>query len=319
MNRGGAYRIFTGAEMPLGADAVVKQEDVTREGDRVSFMVRPKENAFIRRRGDDLGKGATAISQGTRLGPAHLGVAAAADLAWLTVSRRPILTLVGTGDELRTPGSRPAAGTIAESNCVALRAMAIRAGAHVAVAPFVPDEAAATESAFEEALRSSDVVVSVGGVSVGDHDRVRPALEKIGVALEFWRVAMKPGKPLAVGRRGNAFVLALPGNPASAMVTFALFGLPLLRAMQGDTRPFPATLRAHAGTRLVRAAGRAEFARATLDRRGSQLVVTPLANQASGAVITMAQADALMCIPAECTELREGDAVDVLPFSELFA
>ncbi|MEO6419752.1 MAG: gephyrin-like molybdotransferase Glp [Polyangiaceae bacterium] len=319
MQKGAACRIFTGAEMPRGADAVIMQEDVVREGDRARFPSRPERGAFVRARAVDLAKGALAIAKGTRLRPSHLGLAAASDAAWLTVARRPTMILLGTGDELRAPGTAPQPGKIAESNCVALRAMGIAAGAEVIVAPFVRDDPALTAQAFDEALRAADVVVSIGGVSVGDHDLVRAALESLGVELEFWRVAMKPGKPLAVGRKGERIVLGLPGNPASAMVTFALFGVPLLRAMQGDARPLPSPLRARSGVALKRSSGRLEFARARLDRSSSVPVVTPLANQASGAVTTMAEADALMCIPAECTELHVGDEVDVLLFEDLLA
>jgi molybdopterin molybdotransferase len=314
-----ACRIFTGAEIPRGADAVIMQEDVVREGDQARFASRPKRGAFVRARATDLAKGSLAIAKGTRLRPSHLGLAAAADAAWLTVSRRPTMILLGTGDELRAPGTPSQAGKIAESNCVALRAMGIAAGAEVIVAPFVRDDPSVTAQAFDEALRAADVVVSIGGVSVGDHDLVRAALESLGVELEFWRVAIKPGKPLAVGRKGDRIVLGLPGNPASAMVTFALFGVPLLRAMQGDTRPLPSPLRARSGVSLKRSAGRMEFARAKLDRTTAIPIATPLANQSSGAVTTMAEADALMCIPAECTELREGDEVDVLLFEDLLA
>ena len=314
-----ACRIFTGAEIPRGADAVVMQEDVVREGGQARFASRPLPGAFVRARATDLAKGSLAIAKGTRLRPSHLGLAAAADAAWLTVARKPTMILLGTGDELRAPGTPPEAGKIAESNCVALRAMGIAAGAEVIVAPFVRDDPSVTVRAFDEALRAADVVVSIGGVSVGDHDLVRAALESLGVELEFWRVAIKPGKPLAVGRKGDRIVLGLPGNPASAMVTFALFGVPLLRAMQGDARPLPSPLRARSGVALKRSAGRLEFARAKLDRATAIPVATPLANQSSGAVTTMVEADALMCIPAECTELHVGDEVDVLLFEDLLA
>jgi molybdopterin molybdotransferase len=315
-----ACRIFTGAELPEGADAVVMQEDVEREGTGPArFSARPKVGRFIRRRGEDLTRGAVALARGTRLRAAHVGVAAAADLAWLMVARRPVVTLLATGDELRVPGTADRPGTIAESNCVALRAMAERAGASARVGPFVPDDAGATERAIEDALATSDVVVTIGGVSVGDHDLVRPALEKVGVALEFWRVAIKPGKPLAVGRRGRTIVIGLPGNPSSAMVTFALFGLPFLRALQGDARPFPFPVPATLGADVAREPGRLEFARATLARGDDGLVATLLPNQASGAVTSMAVADALVQLPAERGALAAGTAVAALLLEDLGA
>lgn len=244
-------------------------------------------------------------------------MAATADRAWLEVHRRPVITFLGTGDELRAPGSHGSSETIPESNAVTLRAMARAAGAIVRVAPMVKDDRAATEAAFEAALRGSDLLVTIGGVSVGDHDLVRPALEAVGVKLDFWKVAIKPGKPIAVGRRGDAWVMGLPGNPASAMVTFALFGLPLLRAMQGDDRPVAALTPARLTRAVTHEPGRTAFLRASLAREGGELHVTPLANQASGAVTSMAAADALLRVPESSTGLPEGALVQVLPAAEL--
>ncbi len=314
---GTTCRIFTGAAMPKGADTVVMQERVTREKDKATFQASPKPGACVRRRGEDMLAGSIALKAGTRLSAAHLALAAMIDQAWLNVARRPVVTILSTGDELRAPGSAGSGVTIPESNSVALRAMARAAGAVARVGPYVRDDRAATEEAFETALRGTDVLVTVGGVSVGDHDLVRPALEKIGVALEFWKVAIKPGKPLAVGRRGDTIVLGLPGNPASAMITFALFGVPLLRALQGDRDPLPATLRAHVSRAIPHEPGRLDFARAWLTREGEHLRVEPLSNQASAAVTSMATANALMCIPLSSTGLVADEMVDVLPFPSL--
>ena len=235
---------------------------------------------------------------------------------------RPVVTILATGDELRRPGTDPVPGTIPESITVALRATARRAGATARACPFVRDERAATERAFASALDESDVLVTIGGVSVGDHDLVRPALEAVGVKLDFWRVAIKPGKPIVIGTfartgRRDAIVVGLPGNPASAMVTFALFGVPLLRALQGDSRPFPAFARARMTRAHAHDPGRLEFARAVVSQADTGLSVTTLGNQASGAVTTMAQADALVCIPEEATGVGAGDEVDVLLMSDL--
>ena len=166
------------------------------------------------------------------------------------------------------------------------------------------------------------MLVTIGGVSVGDHDLVRPALDAVGVKLDFWRVAIKPGKPLAIGTfrragRRDAIVVGVPGNPASAMVTFALFGVPLLRALQGDARPFPAFARARMTRAHAHDPGRLEFARAVVSQADAGFSVTTLGNQASGAVTTMAQADALVCIPEDATGVGAGDEVDVLLMSDL--
>jgi molybdopterin molybdotransferase len=317
---GSACRIFTGAELPPEADAVIMQEDIARDGDRITFASKPGPWKHVRRRGEDLASGAVALVRGTRVAPRHAALAATCDRAWLSVARRPIVTVLGTGDELRSPGSPGSPGSIPESNGVALRAMVRSAGAVARVAPAVGDDRAATERAFEDALRGTDVLVTVGGVSVGDHDLVRPSLEAIGVVIDLYKVAMKPGKPLTVGRRGGAVVLGLPGNPASAMVTFALFGVPLLRAMQGDLHATPEPLAAKLGRALTHAPGRTEFVRATLAiLGGGELVATPLGNQASGATTSMAAADALVVVPAPSEGMAAGDVVGVYPLSDLGA
>jgi len=316
-----SMRIFTGAPLPEGADSVIMQENVMRDGDDALLTVRPRLGQNIRRRGDDLAAGAIAIAKGTRLRPAHLSLAASLDRATIPVTERPEVSFLATGDELRRPGTDAVPGTIPESNTVALRAMARRAGGRARALPYVRDERVATERAFASALEQSDVVVTIGGVSVGDHDLVRPALEAVGVKLDFWRVAMKPGKPLAVGvfpragGRRDAIVLGLPGNPASAMVTFALFGVPLLRALQGDPRPVPPTQRARTTRAYVHDPGRTEFVRGVLGRAADDgaLVITTLNNQASGAVTTMAESDALAMIPAESTGIPAGGEIDVVP------
>jgi molybdopterin molybdotransferase len=318
---GSTSRIFTGAPIPDGADAVVMQENIERDGETVVFRERPRAGANIRRRGEDLARGATAILAGTRLRPTHVGLAAACDLAWLSVARRPVVALLGTGDELRPPGlAREGPGkSIPESNGPALRAMATRAGAHARVLPFAPDDRAKMALAFEGALRGTDLLVSIGGVSVGDHDLVRPVLEDLGARIDFWKVAIKPGKPLLVGTRGDAVVLGLPGNPVSAMVTFALFGVPLLRAMQGDTRPFPSPMRARASRDIAHQPGRLDFVRVTIAREADGLVATPVKSQSSGAPSSAADADALLCIEAERGGLKAGDTADILWLDELSA
>lgn len=320
---GAAMRIFTGAPLPSGADAVIMQESVTRDGDAAVLTARPRAGQNVRRRGEDLVAGAIALTKGTRLRPAQLALAAALDHATVAVALRPEVAILATGDELRRPGTDAAPGTIPESNTISLAAMARRAGAIARALPYVRDERGATERAFAAALTEADVVVTIGGVSVGDHDLVRPALEAVGVTLDFWRVAMKPGKPLAVGRlpragRRDAIVLGLPGNPAAAMVTFALFGVPLLRAMQGDPSPLPARRRA----RMTRAhghdPGRLELVRATLSHGDdARLLVTTLPNQASGAVTTMAGSEALVLVPASSSGVPAGAEVDVLLLSDL--
>ncbi len=297
------------------------QERVARAGDRATFEAKPKVGAHVRRRGEDLARGAVAIARGMRLRPSHMALAATCDRAWLDVARRPLVTIVSTGDELRLPGTAAGAGrdtTIPESNGVALRAMAERAGATARIAPIVRDDRASTERAFALALEGCDVLVTVAGVSVGDHDWVRPALETTGVTLDLWRVAIKPGKPVLLGRRGRSIVIGLPGNPASAMITFALFGLPLLRAMQGDRAPV-APLRQARCVGFTRAeAGRTELVRVTLARgEGGEAWAAPAPNQASGASSSLAHADALLRVPADVARIEHGEVCDVQLLDEL--
>lgn len=321
---GTTMRIFTGAPMPAGADAVVMQERVTRAADVATFEAEARAGQHVRRRGEDLARGTVALTPGTRLGPGHLGLAASLDRAELRVFAKPAVTVLATGDELRPPGSPDRPGSVPESNSVAIAAMARRAGATARVVTHAADDLGATTRAVEEALAASDVLVTIGGVSVGDHDVVRPALEAAGVTIELYKVAIKPGKPLAVGRVArpgarDRLVLGLPGNPASAMVTFAVFGVPLLRALTGDRAPVPARARARLTAPLAHSPGRLELARVRAEFDRGVLVATPFGNQASGASTSMAAATALAFVPAESEGLQAGDEVDVVFLADLSA
>ncbi len=220
------------------------QEDVTREGGTARFAAPPALGAHIRRRGEDLAAGSVALSRGTRLNAFQIGLAAAVDRDELLVARRPRVSILCTGEELRDPGSLELPGTIPDSNGPSLAALVTAAGAEAVMAPRTGDDLKSTEAAIRAALEGSDLLLTVGGVSVGEHDWVKAALANVGVELEFWKVAIRPGKPLAFGRFGQTSILGLPGNPVSAQLTFSLFGMPLLRQMQGDRRPVPA--RSHA-------------------------------------------------------------------------
>jgi molybdopterin molybdotransferase len=195
--------------------------------------------------------------------------------------------------------------------------MARAAGAHVRVSPFARDDQSSIVALLADALCGTDLLITIGGVSVGDHDLVRPALQSLGVSVDFWKVKIKPGKPIAVGRRGETRVIGLPGNPASAQVTFGLFGMPLLRAMQSDLHPTPSRLRAHLVKSIERAPGRTEFLRSVMEHQGTQLVVHALGNQASGASTSMAMADSLIVVPSDVERLEAGTEVDVIRLSDL--
>lgn len=310
---GSAMRIFTGAPLPRGADAVVIQENAERHGDVVylNVGVRPYDN--VRRAGEDLRASAVALASGTRLGAFQLGLCAALDQAGVLVSRRPRVRLFATGSELRAPGSAKVPGKIPESNGVALQALASLAGAEVRVEDTVVDDLESTTQAFRRCLGSCDLLVTIGGVSVGDHDLVRPALVAAGATLGFWKVAIKPGKPLTFGRAGNTLVLALPGNPVSAQISFALFGVPLLRALQGDANPLPAPRRVIIEQPLTQKAGRLGLYRARL--RGQHADVAK--NQASGSTFSLAHADALVCMPAELEHCEAGAELDAIVLKDI--
>jgi molybdopterin molybdotransferase len=310
---GSACRIFTGAELPAGADCVVMQEDVERDGEHALFRSPPRPWAHVRRRGEDLEAGAVALEAGTRLGPGQIGLAAALDRANLVVARRPRVAIVCTGDELRAPGDPRRPGTIAESNGVSVAALAESAGATALIAPFARDDLVATTRALERAMVGSDLLVTVGGASVGRHDVVKPALEAAGAEIGFWKVRIRPGKPLVSGRAGAVRVLGLPGNPASALVTFMLFGVPLLRALQGDLQLRPAVRRARLTAPVRQEPGRRAFLRAILSGDG----VMPLPNQASGAPTGMAWANALVIVHEDSSGLEAGSEVDVIAFADV--
>lgn len=310
---GNAARIFTGAPLLEGADSVIMQERATRAGDVVTFRQAPERGSHVRRRGEDLARGAVALARGTRLNPFRIGLAAALDRAELPVFRRPRVLLLCTGDELRDAGSPPRPGSIPDSNGPSLAALARRAGAEVRVLPRTVDDLGQTREALSRALSDCDVLLTVGGVSVGDHDVVKSALEAEGVSLDFWKVNIKPGKPLAFGQRGDTLVLGLPGNPVSAQLTLCLFGLPLLRTLQGDSHAVPLVTPVRLATALSQKPGRLGFYRAKL----MDGVAHVHENQASGAPTSMAHADVLVLLPADSSGAPAGATVSALRLEEL--
>jgi molybdopterin molybdotransferase len=316
---GTACRIFTGARLPEGADSIVIQEDVDRRGDTIEVRAAPPRGDWVRRRGADLEAGAVALAYGTRLTPGRVALAAALDRPYVHVAARPVVTVLCTGDELRSPGEPGAPGSIAESNGLFVAAAGRAAGAVVRIGAFVRDDPELAKEATLAALRGTDLCVTIGGVSVGDRDVMRPALESAGVTLDFWRVALKPGKPLCVGRAGSTHVLGLPGNPASASLTFLLFGVPLLRALQGDAAPVPARIPMKVTGSLRRKAGRVEFLRAKLDVEGGDLRARILPNQASGAVTSFAEADTLLVVPADRERVDDGDLLEAIRISDILS
>lgn len=308
-----ACRIFTGAPVPPYSDTVVAQEDVHQEEGAIVFSRPVKQGQHVRRKGEDLAVGAVAISQGERLAPRHVGLCAALDQARLLVAQKPRVTILTTGDELRAVGTPAFPGSVVDGNGPMIGSLVIEAGGiptHVHARDTLED----MREGVREALRNSDLVLTIGGISVGAHDHVKEALVAEGVHLDFWKVAIKPGKPLAYGRKGNLRVLGLPGNPAAAFVTATLFAVPLLRAMQGATQARHAWMVLRAKHDMTLPQGRVEFARARieLDEHGVPSVAL-CGHQASGSNVGLARANALAWLPDRGGKLSAGDVVRVLP------
>jgi molybdopterin molybdotransferase len=307
---GEAIRISTGAMLPEGADAVLQIELVREDTDSVTLNdeVRPGRN--VRHAGDDIRAGTAVLRTGTALGPAELGVAVNAGRAAVRVARRPRVAVLATGDELVDPGAALGPGQIHDSNATTLSALAATSGAQVH-ALRVPDERAATEQAIAGALEGADLVLLSGGVSVGPHDHVKPALQANGVDEVFWRVALRPGKPtwFGVRRSDTTLVLGLPGNPVSAYVTFTLFARPALAALQGAD-PAPHLRRARLAVPVERHPDRDECVRVRIDADGA---ATPTGPQGSHILTSLLGADGLAVIPRGEGELAPGTEIVVHP------
>lgn len=317
---GTAARIFTGAPVPAGADAIVMQEDCEPldEGARVRINAVPQPGQWIRRAGEDIRLGTQVLAAGTRLTPAALGLAASIGLAELQVARRPRVALFSTGDELVMPGQvQPAEmppGAIYNSNRFVLRAMLLRLGCEVTDLGIVPDQREATVAALRRASEGHDLILTSGGVSVGEEDHIKPAVQSLG-SLDLWQIAIKPGKPFAYGRVGGAHFMGLPGNPVSSLVTFCLLVRPFLLRLQGAQDVAPKGIASSAGFDWPRADKRREFLRV---RHAPDGTLERFDNQSSGVLTSAAWADGLVDNPAGQTIAR-GDRVRFLPFSELLS
>ncbi|OYY92769.1 MAG: molybdopterin molybdenumtransferase MoeA [Hydrogenophilales bacterium 28-61-23] len=313
LQAGTAARIFTGAPIPDGADCVVMQEDCEAGTDEVRVMRPPKPGANIRRAGEDIQIGQTVLEPGARLGPAQLGVAASIGETRLTVYRRLKAAVFFTGDEIVLPGEPLGAGRIYNSNRATLIALLNQLGIEVIDLGQIGDNFDATLVALQRASAVADVVITSGGVSVGEEDHVKAAVEKIG-RIDLWNVSMKPGKPLAHGRIGNVDFIGLPGNPVSAFVVFCLFVRPfLLKRMGAIFRP-PAGFHLPAGFTRAKPGRRREFMRARIEM--NRAVLFP--NQSSGVLTSLAWADGLVDVDAGVT-VNVGDPVRFIPLSELLA
>ena len=323
---GTVARIFTGAPLPQGADAIVMQEDCTVLDDgRVRFDAVPQPGQFVRRAGQDIALGSTALQAGLRLTPAALGLAASLGLAQLPVARRPRVALFSTGDELALPGSIAPQdlppGHIFNSNRYVLASLLQRWGCEVVDGGILPDDRVATHAALAQAAQDCDLLVTSAGVSVGEEDHVRPVVEQLG-ALSLWKIAMKPGKPFAFGhlRRsggdpaaGRAHFIGLPGNPVSSLITALVLLRPFVLALQGASVVQPPAHWLTADFEITQRDSRREFLRARRNAAGQLELFT---NQNSGVLTSTVWAEGLVDNPAQ-TLIARGDSVRFLPFSEL--
>jgi molybdopterin molybdotransferase len=315
-----AFRISTGAAAPAGADAVIRQEDTEPAGAAIVTLSGTALGENLRGAGEDLVAGATVLHRGTRFGVAELGAAVGAGAGTVTVASRPRVAVLCTGDELRAPGEALGPGEIHNSNAVMLSALAVRAGALAVAADRIPDNRDETERVLARGLDASDVVVISGGVSVGPHDHVKPALEALGAAERFWGVALQPGKPTWFGVHGDTLVFGLPGNPVSAVVTFVLFVAPALRALAGESPAAPGSstgsLRAATATLgepVSRNRQREQAVRVRLEQRDGTTIAIPTGPQGSHVTTSLLGADALALIPAGEGAMQAGARVALVP------
>lgn len=312
---GQAVRIFTGAVVPEGADTVVIQENVTRAGDTITTTAPTAALRNVRKRGCDFSESMPGLFAGRRLTGRDIMLAAAMDHATLPVARRPRVALLQTGDELVLPGQGTGKDSeIVVSNAFGLAELARRAGAEVTDLGLIKDDLAAIRAVVARALSGEfDLVVSSGGASVGDHDLMAPALKAEGVDLSVHKIALRPGKPLMFGHRGDVRVLGLPGNPVSSHVCGMIYLVPLIRALQGDSRPGPETVPARLAAHLPANDVRRDFMRATLERRPDGTIhATPCASQDSAMLSILASADCLLVRPPFAPEGRVGDACEII-------
>jgi molybdopterin molybdotransferase len=311
-----AVRIFTGAVVPPRCDTVVIQEMVERDGDTITLQHAPQPGANIRPPGHDVRQGAPLIEAGTRLGPF--------DLAWLTacgeqsvcVTPRLRVALFSTGDELRDPPALLETGQIYDANRLALAELLRPASVQLDDLGIVADDPDAIAAVLREAADGHDVVLTSGGVSVGDADHVRGVVERLG-QIEFWQIAIKPGKPLAYGRIGDCHFFGLPGNPVSTIVTFLMLVKPVLATLLGAHAAAPLRIQATLGTAIAHAAGRIEYQRGVFTRRDDRIEVVATSDQSSNRLGSFRGANCLIEIPRGSGDLHEGSTVTVLPLSDL--
>lgn len=310
---GQCVRIMTGAKLPAGADTVIMQEHVQREDDTITLCTEHTPGQNVRHPGEDIAQGSTVLAPGKRIGAAELGLLASLGFPEVSVRRRVRVAFFSTGDELRAVGETLEEGQIYDSNRYTLYGMLAQLGVELLDMGVIRDDRTAIEQAFSDAAVNADAVITSGGVSVGEADFVKSTLDKLG-KVEFWRIAMKPGKPLAIGKIHNAMFFGLPGNPVSVMATFYLFAMPALRAMMGQRVTPPLVVRARTQSKLKKRPGRMDFQRGILSNENGQLVVQAGGMQASHILSGMSQANCFIVLPLDSSDVEAGTEVEVLPF-----
>jgi molybdopterin molybdotransferase len=317
LGAGEAARIFTGAPLPEGADAIVIQEDTERHGDRVEVREGAPKGRYVRRAGLDFAEGDVLLHAGTRLTPRHVGLAAAMNRPWLMVHRRPRVAIMPTGDEVVMPGDPVGPNQIVSSNALALGALIEGIGAVAVQLPIAPDDSASLQRVAEGAS-GADLLVTTGGASVGEHDLVRDALGETGLAIDFWTVAMRPGKPLMVGRFRDTLMIGLPGNPVSTLVCGLLFVKPAIERLLGlDTTAVPPAT-ARLKTKLRANDRRQDYLRATLTRgEDGILEAEPFRMQDSSMMSLLAAADCLVIRAPHAPAAEPGETVEIIPLTGL--
>jgi molybdopterin molybdotransferase len=306
--------IATGGVVPEGADSVIPIEHVVANGNDIEIPETVVQGDNVRPRGGDAAAGEVVVLRGARLGAAQVGALAAAGLDRVACSRRPRVAVLATGTELRRPGETLGPGEIYEANGVLVAAALASAGADIEALPAVADDESAHRASLERGLEA-DVLVTSGGVSVGPHDLVRSILRELGVEEVFWGVAVKPGKPLAFGVRGETLVFGLPGNPVSSLVGCELFVRPALLALQGAAAPGPVFREGRLASAVRRNAQRDELVRARSRASENGVLLEPVAGQESHMIVRAAAADALVFAPRGDGELVAGETVRYLPLA----
>jgi molybdopterin molybdotransferase len=310
---GQCVRITTGAVIPNGADAVVMQENTRAEGQKIIVTQAPRSGENIRRASEDIANGDRVLLKGHRLGPVDIALLASLGVAEANVYRRLKVAVLSTGDELTPPGEPLTAGHIYDSNRYGIAALLQRLNVNVIDLGLIPDRKNAIRSALKSASEKADAIISSGGVSVGEADYVKDVLDALG-QINFWKVAIKPGKPFAFGHLGQARFFGLPGNPVSAMVTLHQLALPVLRTLAGELPDEPLAISAQAATRYKKRPGRQDFQRATLKEQSGHNVVSSNGPQGSGVLTSFSGANAYVVLEQERGTVEEGETVRVIPF-----